>query len=225
MQKNVLGLFAKRPDAGLVKTRLAAETSPAFAASVAEAFLDDVARRLATLAYSRIICCDPEEANAYFVKRYGSDFEVIDQGLGDLGQRLARFFQRQLSDPSTRAVVVGADSPSLPFNYIEEAFSRLDVADVVMGPSVDGGYYLLGCRQFIPSLFEEMPWSTASVAGKTLRRVVDGPWKLAMLPMWYDVDTLADWQFLELHLAALKKSGTELDLPNIERILGTSPVS
>jgi glycosyltransferase A (GT-A) superfamily protein (DUF2064 family) len=84
--------------------------------------------------------------------------------------------------------VLGADSPTLPAYVIREAFDALDAADVSLGPSEDGGYYLLASRRVHPSLFREMIWSTDTVAQETIVRCEAAGLTLHLLPAWYDVD-------------------------------------
>jgi len=86
-------------------------------------------------------------------------------------------------------VLIGTDSPTLPATTLRAAFKRLDAADAVLGPATDGGYYLIGARRPLPSsVFEQMAWSTASVAAETLRRLAAAKLRVAVLPRWYDVD-------------------------------------
>lgn len=208
----VLGVFAKKPAAGQVKTRLAAETSPEFAARVATAFLHDLIERLSPLAVQRILAFAPDDALTYFTEVTHSQFELVPQGDGDLGQRMARFFTDRLHAGAAATVLVGTDSPTLPLDYIDKAFSALDRHDLVLGPATDGGYYLIGIARRLPPIFDGIAWGTHRVLAETIARLDPG-WKLALLPPWYDVDTLADWQMLKGHLAALQRADVDPGLP------------
>jgi rSAM/selenodomain-associated transferase 1 len=211
-------LFAKQPAPGQVKTRLAAETSPQWAAQVAEACLLDTLDKLAGIAAQRVLAFAPPDAEAYFAEVVRGRFELMPQVEGDLGQRMAAFFAQQLAAGADRVVLTGADSPSLPTAYIERAFAELEQVDVVLGPATDGGYYLVGCGQRLPPIFDGIPWSSERVLTETVARLVERSWGLALLPPWYDVDTLSDWHTLQGHLAALERTGTDPGLPNIRRL-------
>ena len=208
----VLGVFAKEPVPGRVKTRLAADTSPEWAAAVARAFLVDTLRRLANVNARRVVAFAPREAEGFFGSIAGPAFERIPQSEGDLGRRMSDFCATQLHAGARKVVLVGTDSPSLPVAFVEEAFAALDGADVVLGPATDGGYYLLGVRT-LPPVFEGLPWGTAEVLGETVARLRSPDWRVRLLPPWYDIDTRDDWRMLRGHLAALQAAGELVDLP------------
>ncbi len=115
-------------------------------------------------------------------------------------------------------VVVGADSPTLPPEYIHRAFSLLDEADVVLGPAWDGGFYLLGCRHRVPPIFDGISWGTERVLAQTVAALAGPEWRLALLPPWYDLDTPADWSMLCGHIAAMRRAGTDPGVPRIEAL-------
>lgn len=209
MAHRVLGLFAKQPSPGQVKTRLAAATTPAWATQVAEAFLLDVMNRLATSEAKRIIVYAPDEGGPYFSALARGRFTCLPQNPGNLGQRMQGFIQDQLHAGARAVVIVGTDSPTLPSSFIAQAFDALEQADLVLGPAMDGGYYLLGCNRRIPPIFEDIAWSSATVLAGTVARLVEPSWRLALLPPWYDVDTLDDWRMLCGHLAALRRAGID----------------
>lgn len=206
----VLGIFAKRPEPGRVKTRLAAETSPEWAAEVADGFLRETLERVRRLAVRRVLAYAPADAGPWFSALTKNRFDLCPQSDGDLGQRMAAFFAAQFAQGAQRVVLIGTDSPSLPLAYIEQALTDLGGADVVLGPAADGGYYLVGCRGRVPPIFAGVRWGTAHVLGETLARL-DAAWKVAVLPPWYDVDTLADWHMLQGHRAALARAANQPD--------------
>src|SRR5262249_54787055 len=122
-----------------------------------------------------------------------------------------------------RVVVVGADSPTLPVEYVEEAFALLDRADVVLGPATDGGYYLLGCGPRLPPLFSGIDWSSERVLAETAARLEDPSWRLALLPPRADVDTPQDWARLRGHVAALGRAGQAPGVPHTLALLEERP--
>jgi len=214
----VLGLFAKRPRPGHVKTRLAAATSPEWAARVAEAFLRDLLARLSGVAGRRVLAFDPPDAGPYFAA-LAPGFDLVPQGGGDLGRRMGRFFRARLAGGAAAVVLLGSDSPTVPLPFVEQAFRELGRADVVLGPAADGGYYLVGCGCRVPPVFDGVAWGTASVLAETVARLSDPGWRLALLPPWYDVDTLDGWRMLQGHLAALRRAGLDPGVPHTEALL------
>src|SRR5437016_2253114 len=188
--RRVLGVFAKQPIAGQVKTRLAAATSADWAARVAEAFLVDALTRLRALEVERVVAFAPTSAQAYFGGIVHGRFTLVPQAEGDLGRRMAAFLTDRLQAGAEAVVLVGTDSPTVPLAYIDQAFHELAHAEVVLGPALDGGYYLIGCARRLPPLFEGIPWGSSSVLGATVARLALTDLRLALLPPWYDVYTL-----------------------------------
>ncbi len=217
----VLGVFAKLPQPGKAKTRLAAETSAEWAAQVAEAFLADTLERVAQVPASRTLAFAPRSARGYFERLAGVNFCCVPQGEGDLGRRVHRFFAG--AEYNGPAVLLGTDSPTLPLALIEQAFQALENHQVVLGPATDGGYYLVGCSRPVPGLFDHIRWSSSQVLSDTVARLADRTEKLALLPPWYDIDTLEDWWMLQGHLRALRRAGIDPGVPRTE-LLCHSPV-
>lgn len=215
----VLGLFAKWPQPGAAKTRLAV-LGPDFATAVARAFLLDTIERFSGLDLRRVLAYAPHTAYPDFAAVTQGRFALLPQSDGDLGQRLRAFFDRQLADGADAVVCIGADSPTLPLHYIQQAFTALDEgADVVLGPATDGGYYLLGCGQRVPPIFDGISWGSCRVLSETVARLSDATWRLALLPAWYDVDTPDDWTMLCGHLAALRCAGVDPGAPHTEALV------
>ncbi len=215
--ERALGVFAKWPAPGQVKTRLAEAASDEWAVRVATAFLADTLDRLDRIDARRLIAFTPAEAEASFAELARGRYDLTPQGPGDLGERLARFVAARLGE-GTAAVVVGTDSPTLPPAFVEQAFEELRHADIVLGPATDGGYYLVGCRRLHPSLFSAIDRGGASVLQQTVERLADPAWRLAVLPPWYDIDDLQDWQMLVGHLAALRRAGIDPGVPHTEAL-------
>ena len=199
-------IFAKPPEPGNVKTRLIGRLEPAETARLYRAFLHDVADRLADFASRRdadmtpvlAYTGDPEHPSfEHFRKR---DFAMIPQGDGNLGDKLQSVTERCFSHGARRLVVIGSDSPTLMDRHLARAYRALAQNDVVLGPSFDGGYYLVGLTNPAPRLFADIDWSTPDVLEQTVARCRE----LDLLPLltefWYDVDTFADLQRLRFHL-------------------------
>jgi len=105
------------------------------------------------------------------------------------------------------AVMIGADLPTLPLSHLRAAFAALERRPVVLGPSLDGGYYLIGLRAPQPELFEGIAWSTSQVLSQTIERINQLGLQVQCLEPWYDVDTIDDLDFLVSHLRLLMASG------------------
>jgi rSAM/selenodomain-associated transferase 1 len=217
----ILAVFAKQPMPGEVKTRLAAQVNPDWAAVIAEAFLCDTLQRLASMPVKRMLVITPALAGEYFSKLGRAGFYLARQADGNLGQRLETFFREQFESGARAVVAVGSDSPTMPTHFVEQAFQCLGNVDVVIGPATDGGYYLLGCSRLIPELFRRIDWGASTVLRDTVAALGDPGIRLNLLPPWYDVDTLDDWRMLHGHVSALRRAGLDPGVPHTERLLQT----
>jgi len=189
--KRALLVIAKRPAPGQTKTRLSPPLSGEEAARLYECFLQDmldIAR--AVPGVTRLINYWPKQEAAYF-RQLAPDFDLIPQMGKRLGERLDNALSHCLSRGFEQAVITTSDSPSLPPPYLKQAFDLLDTADVVLGPCDDGGYYLIGLKQPQPRLLLDVKMSTPTVAADTLALAKEEGLKTALLPTWYDVDTVA----------------------------------
>ncbi len=220
----VLGLFGKKPEPGRVKTRLASAFGPEFAAEAHEAMLFDTIElwafdRVLAPGGRRVFVFAPDDAGPWFDSRVPASFALQAQTGGDLGQRMKNFFAGEFEDGAAKVVLIGSDSPTLDPTHVISAFLCLDSRDVVLGPSTDGGYYLIGCRPPLPPIFDGIDWSTPHVLGQTIDRLSDSGRSLAVLPPWYDIDTPDDWRTLAGHLRAMRLSGMEPGLPRVEALM------
>ena len=218
----VLGVFAKQPQPGQVKTRLAAATSAAWAAEVARAFLLDTLGRLEQVAAERLVAFAPAEARSFFAPIVQGRFGLVAQAEGDLGQRMTDFLAPRLQASPTSVVLVGTDSPDLPVAFVEQAFEALVRADLVLGPAMDGGYYLIGCTGRVPPIFGNIAWGTPRVLEQTIAALQGSGHRLVLLPPWYDVDTWADWEMLRGIVQARRRAGLDPAMPNTEKLLQDS---
>jgi uncharacterized protein len=220
----VLGIFGKRPEPGRVKTRLAAALGPQFAAEAHEAMLFDLldlwgSDRLLAPGGRRVLVFAPDDSGPWFDARVPAAFALQPQATGDLGRRMHDFFAGEFEDGASRVVLIGSDSPTLDPSNVIGAFLCLEGRDVVLGPSADGGYYLVGCRPPVPPIFERVDWSTPDVLGQTIDRLRGTGLSLAVLPPSYDVDTPEDWRVLAGHVRALRRAGMDPQLPRVEALI------
>jgi rSAM/selenodomain-associated transferase 1 len=203
--RHSLGLFAKQPAPGRTKTRLAAATSAEFAARVAHALLAHALDRFAGVPAERYAVFDPPDGRLFFDSLAAGRYRLEPQAEGDLGRRLEAFFAARFAAGDRAVIAVGTDSPTMPVEWVAEAFGRLENADVVLGPATDGGYYLIGLRRPVP-VFTGIAWGTARVLGQTVACVEEAKCSLNLLPPWYDVDTLENWLVFRGHAAALERA-------------------
>ena len=220
-------MFVRHPVAGRVKTRLAAELGGPRACAIYAAFLSDLIARFQRTGTRRFLCFTPDdcESRRYFEELAGNNYGLWTQPDGDLGIRMQRFFDEHLNVADDRAVVIGSDSPTLPQEYLDRAFAELGRdeltrADCVVGPATDGGYYLIGMQGRVWPIFSGITWSDHRVLDQTISRLVDTGGQLALLPVWYDVDTPDDLQMLAGHVRALEACGSTINLDATRRCLG-----
>jgi len=199
-----VAVMAKVPGATPVKSRLHGALTPERATALYRCFLLDRLDALAAVPdVAPVIAFSPPEARARMAALAPPGFRLLAQEGDDLGARLARLFARLLADGHHGALAVDSDSPTLPMAYVAEAASALvrAEADVVIGPSDDGGYYLIGVRTPQPRLFDAVPWSTPETRAATVSRARQLGLSVRMLPSWFDVDTEADLRRLRADLA------------------------
>ena len=146
----------------------------------------------------------PAGAEGIFRNIASPAFVLMLQRGDDLGERLSGAFEQLFSLGYGQVVAIGADSPTLPSEYIERAFELLARAenDLILGPSADGGYYLIGMKDPHPSLFLGLTMGTEKVLSETLERASQANLRASLLPPWYDVDTPDDIKRLLAELRA-----------------------
>ncbi len=223
-ERAVLGIFGKKPEAGKVKTRLAQALGDTIAAEIHEAMLFDLLDLWSSERYiepggRRVLVYAPDDAGPWFDPRVPAAFALQPQTEGDLGTRMRNFFAGEFEEGASRVVLIGSDSPTLDPTVVISAFLCLEGRDVVLGPSTDGGYYLVGCRPPVPPIFDGIDWSTPDVLGQTIDRLRDTGLSLAVLPPSYDVDTPDDWTVLAGHVRALRRAGVDPGLPRVEALI------
>lgn len=218
---NVLGLFVKHPVPGRVKTRLAETLGSERAAALYAAFTADLVARFRTAADRRFLCYAPDEetAHAHFRELANADYLLWAQPERELGERMRAFFDDAFNRGAERVVIVGSDSPTLPADFIEEAFRHLETRDCVLGPAADGGYYLIGQRGASRPIFDGVEWSRATVLERTTERLAGCGVQPAVLQPWYDVDTLDDLYLLRGHVRAMRMTGLPFELERTEPLL------
>jgi rSAM/selenodomain-associated transferase 1 len=185
-----VAVFARTPEPGRVKTRLIPVLRAAEAAELYEALLLDTIDVVESCART-VVAFTPSGGRRTLERLLGPRRRLLPQGPGDLGQRLARVFGL-LCERGQPAMIVGSDCPAMTASRIRSAADRLRRADVVIGPSLDGGYDLIGLGRSRPELFRDIPWSTGSVLETTLDRAREASLRVELLEATRDLDTPED---------------------------------
>lgn len=195
-------VVAKRPAPGQTKTRLTPYLSPEKAAALYECFLKDTIDLMRKVPdVQHVLVYLPASEESYF-RQLAPGFELILQDGHDLGSRLDHATTNYLERGFKQVVIMDSDSPTLPVDYLVEAFSRLDRdTDLVLGPCEDGGYYLIGMKQPVTRLFHEVEMSTPDVVAQTLELAAQEGLTTYLLPGWYDVDDADELARLKKELA------------------------
>lgn len=197
MQEAIIAVFAKVPEPGSVKTRLIPELGPERACGLAEAFLEDTVTRMRKLDWAECIVA----ATAPFQRHYFKPDEVWLQSEGDLGERLEKVLRLALK--RRRAVLaIGSDTPNLPLEHVDNARRALATADAVLGPSLDGGFYLIGLKECPVGMLEGIQWSHSSTLAATTAKLDQFGMKTAFINPWFDVDSHDDLERLRRQVAA-----------------------
>ncbi len=198
------GVFAKYWQPGAVKTRLGEAIGHERASELYRMFLVTTCRRFEATGERRILAYTPVERRADFEELCGGAWETETQSEGDLGCRMRDYFAAALEKGAARVVLIGSDSPTLPLEFVEQAFDLLGEYPVVLGPSDDGGYYLVGASGGTPPIFSGVSWSSPDVWSQSTRLLDEAGCSFGTLPKWYDVDDRValdrlHWELKETH--------------------------
>ncbi len=193
MSSSKLIVFVRNPIAGKVKTRLAKAVGDNEALNIYRMLLRHTKNHVLNVnadkevSYSEKV--EPEDEWA------GSSFTKSIQKGQDLGERMKNAFRTGLTlEGFGKVVLIGSDCAELTDTILEEAFDILNNKDVVIGPAVDGGYYLIGMRKFFPEVFDKINWSTSRVFDQTIQRINKYGASYKTLELLRDVDELEDWE-------------------------------
>jgi uncharacterized protein len=204
--KEALVVMAKAPREGEVKTRLSGALRPEEARRLYVAFLSDAFALMEEVMEEReelslALCYTPEGEVEAFEEVERESSMMMPQRGDNLGERLTNCFADLFALGFESVVIIGADSPTLPARYVFDAFECFETDDdVVIGPTEDGGYYLVGMRKLHRRIFEDIPWSGAGALEATIARARAAELNLVLLPEWRDVDTPEDFEWLKREL-------------------------
>lgn len=190
MSKALL-VFIKNAEKGKVKTRLAASVGDEQALKIYLALMDHTRKIAESVDGNRMVFYSQwiEENDNWSEEK----FDKRLQSKGDLGVRMQLAFE-QAFEENQKVVIIGSDCASLTAELVEEAFNKLDNSDFVIGPALDGGYYLLGMRSFEPMVFEDIEWSTDQVLRETVAHIQSLHKTYTLLPPLSDIDFAEDWK-------------------------------
>ena len=200
MHANALVIMAKAPLPGEVKTRLVPPLSPEEAAELSRCLLLDLVEGLKSFQRADLfIAFTPVEHAAFFSETARGHFVCIPQRGRDLGERMKHIFEDLFSKGYRNIVVIGSDVPVFPPRFLQDAFAALENSDCrfTLGPSRDGGYYLIGMNRYVPDVFQGIPWSSSRVLSATVQQLSALGLAPYFIPTWCDVDTVEDLRYLK----------------------------
>jgi rSAM/selenodomain-associated transferase 1 len=216
--RRALLIVGKAPEPGRTKTRLVPPLSPNEAAELYRGFLLDCVSLGLALGWERVSVVHPAGSSqllADFLPPAVTLFEQPGQGLGDA---LSSAFDRHLAEGFAKVVLIGSDNPTLPIEPIQEACAALDDHDLSIGPTTDGGYYLIGLRARHLGVFDAIDWSSPRVYAQTLARALDLGLRVHTVREWYDVDAPLDLARLRADLRAAPESVAPNTRAMLERL-------
>jgi len=182
-------MFVKEPKSGFVKTRLAKSLGDEFTLDLYKTFVTDLISTLSNKEFDFKLCAYP---NLDLINTTFGDFNNFLQVEGDLGLKMQEAFVEQFESGYEKIVLIGSDTPHISNEIVNESFSKLDFHDIVLGPSLDGGYYLIAFNKntFMKDVFQDISWSTAVVLEQTLQKLNNK--KVYLHEILNDIDILED---------------------------------
>lgn len=191
---NCVLFFVKYPVPGKVKTRLCAEFGEKVVTALYKNFVLDALSTIRQLNVPFQICFEPESARNKMKQWLGEQYSYSAQKGSNLGDRMKNALAQTFEKNCSRTILIGSDLPDLPAAFLSEALQSLESNHAVLGPSYDGGYYLIGSSKahFLPEVFDGISWSTRNVFQQTIDVLKKHSRKVHILPQWFDVDTHAD---------------------------------
>lgn len=199
-------LFARHPEAGRVKTRLAKDLGDENALRIYQALLAHTLETVRNSGYRNVLMVEPPDRTAEAgIWAPGMDLYLPQSG-GDLGARMSDAVKSAFARGAERVLLLGCDCPQISKESLISSFKALEACDVVLGPCLDGGYYLLGLKEEREALFRSIPWSTGAVLEATLNILKKQTLSYILHEKFSDVDTQEDFERVR-HLEPLKHLG------------------
>jgi hypothetical protein len=197
-------IFAKAPISGHVKTRLSKDMDASLVVLLYRNFVKDIIDKISDMGHCIKVFYDPPDSESLMREWLGNRHEFILQTGLDLGQKMANAFEYVFQHGALKAVLLGTDFPDLSKKIISDAMDVLNSDDAVIGPAVDGGYYLIGFSSatYLQTIFTDIAWGTSAVFQKTMDVFLSAGFVVHQLPEWRDVDVYDDLRDL---IRCLKK--------------------
>ncbi len=196
--KNCLIIFAKEPQLGRVKTRLQNVLTVPQCLRLYKAFLRDTKSIVRQVdCHLKILAYDSVDGEFPYLKKIFPKFSFYRQKGSHLGTRLPDAIRWAKKQGAEKMVIIGSDAPTLPAVTIQQAFTKLVNHDIVLGPSVDGGYYLIGLKFQSKKIFQNITWSSSKVLQETLRNIKEQQLSVYLLKKWHDIDDAKSLRYLQ----------------------------
>ncbi len=187
-------LFARAPEHGKVKTRLARAIGNDDALALYRRFTADLVAMLTPLPFDLSIFFHPAKGQKMVKDWLGDANRLYAQKGQDLGERMANAFRQAFAEGAQQALLLGTDIPDLPARFILEGFEQLHRNDAVIGPAADGGYFLIGFQRqaFHPGWFTQIDWGSVNVLQTQIKKITQDHKSVYRLPQWPDIDEIDD---------------------------------
>jgi len=205
--------MAKAPVAWQVKTRLLSSFTAEEAAELSRSLLMDQLNHLKALDTADFyLAFAPDDVQLLMEKLAPPCFHLFPQQGDDLGARMAAVFERLFQMGHKNIVLIGGDLPPVPLGFFDQAYALLGAPNkrVVLGPSRDGGYYLVGSNRPTPEIFQGMSWSHSEVLTETRNKLASLKVDYHLLSPWFDIDTVDDLR----HLESVSDNALKQAMPN-----------
>ena len=217
--QNALIVFVRYPEKGKVKTRLAEGTNKNFASGVYKLCAEKIFRELNSLKkFNKYVFYSEEKDRDRIIKWTKKKFLYFAQQGDNLGEKMNNAFEFVLSQYNQKAIIVGSDIPDLSKEIILQAEETLNESDIVIGPSHDGGYYLLGMKNVHKNLFKDIEWGSRLVFNSTMEKALSLNLKVKESQMLRDIDTkeeLDNWLMQTDNMALKNKIFSLLEKYNL----------
>ncbi|MGH1536830.1 MAG: TIGR04282 family arsenosugar biosynthesis glycosyltransferase [Gammaproteobacteria bacterium] len=199
-KENIIICFCKHPEDGLVKSRLAKDLGAQRATKIYTTLLQETLNNMISSRFKIILYCYPDTlhpALEHYRDKYSLTLEK--QHDGNLGMKMYKAIMNYLNE-NTNVVLIGSDCLEIDAAYIQKAFEELNSGnDIVLSPTEDGGYALIGMNKIDVSIFQNIAWSTNQVLNQTKEKASKLNWKISCLPKLRDLDVLADYEYFSHH--------------------------
>jgi hypothetical protein len=194
---NCLMVFLKEPVSGKVKTRLAESIGPDQACKAYLQMVDVLLNRLKSFPDIHLLITDTGSGFDLSKWKLNPQWKTCAQSEGDLGFRMSSAFRDSFDQGYDKVLLIGSDCPEVGKSDLEMAFNKLEESDLVLGPSRDGGYWLIGMNALHQTVFKGISWSTEIVLQQTLKQAEKERLSCSLLRTLTDIDTVLEWREYE----------------------------